>query len=334
MKLSLIAAAAALTIAAGQTASAAEELRMGMAVPEQTPWGAATRAFAEDVAARTKGELVVNIYYNNELGDEQTMARQLARGRLDMAELSNVASSLLVAEYGLLQAPYVFDSPEQADCVADADLAAIFGDLFDAAGAVYLAPVEIGNMTIMSKSPILTPADLENVKIRTSPTQSDTYFIRAAGGAAVPLGTVDSMPALKTGQVSAVTTPIVVGVAGGYAAAAPQITRTNHGQQIGALLISGKRWDSLSEPHRQALREAARLMADLRPMLRQTEEAMLDKVRASGGTIHELSPEARAAWQSHAPAVRDRLIAEFGGEAAQKWAAIEAAKSVCGIRGQ
>lgn len=34
---------------------------MGMAVPEQTPWGAATRKFAEDVAARTKGALTVNI---------------------------------------------------------------------------------------------------------------------------------------------------------------------------------------------------------------------------------------------------------------------------------
>lgn len=257
------------------------------------------------------------------------MARQLARGRLDMAELSNVAASLLVAEYGLLQAPYVFDTPAQADCVTDSGLAAIFGDLFRASGTVYLAPVEIGHMTIMSKSAILSPDDLEDVKIRTSPTQSDTYFIRAAGGAAVPLGTVDSMPALKTGQVSAVTTPIVVGVAGGYAAAAPQITRTNHGQQIGALLISAKRWETLSAEHRQALAESARLMADLRPMLRQTENAMLDKVRAGGGTVHDLSPDELAAWQRFAPQVRDQLIAETGGTAAEKWAAIEAAKASC-----
>ena len=332
MKFLLVAAAAALAIPACHAATA-EELRMGMAVPEQTPWGAATRKFAEDVAARTKGELTVNIYYNNELGDEQTMARQLARGRLDMAELSNVAASLLVPEYGLLQAPYVFDTPAQADCVTDSGLAAIFGDLFQASGTVYLAPVEIGRMTIMSKSAILSPDDLEDVKIRTSPTQSDTYFIRAAGGAAVPLGTVDSMPALKTGQVSAVTTPIVVGVAGGYAAAAPQITRTNHGQQIGALLISAKRWQTLSDEHRQALAESARLMADLRPMLRQTEEAMLDKVRASGGTVHDLSPDELVAWQRFAPSVRDQLIAETGGLAAEKWAAIEAAKSACKVTG-
>lgn len=329
MKFLLPAAAAALIIAGPHTALS-EELRMGMAVPEQSPWGAVTRSFAEEVANRSHGELTVSIYYNSELGDEQTMARQLARGRLDMAELSNVASSLLVPEYGLLQAPYIFDTPAQADCVADADLGAIFGDLFRKARVEFLAPVEIGNMTIMSKSAIVTPADLENVKIRTSPTQSDTYFIRAVGGAAVPLGTVDSMPALKTGQVSAVTTPIIVGVAGGYAAAAPEITRTNHGQQIGALLISAKRWNALSEEHRAVLREASRTMTSLRPILRQTEAAMLEKHRASGGTIHDLSPEELTAWQGFAPAVRDRLIAETGGQSARKWADIETAKAQCG----
>lgn len=151
----------------------------------------------------------------------------------EMMQMSNVAASLLVPEYGLLQAPYIFDTPAQANCVTDAGLGAFFGDLIREARVEFLAPVEIGNMTIMSKSAIVTSADLENVKICNSPTQSDTYFIRAAGGAAVPLGTVDSMPALKTGQVSAVTTPVIVGVAGGYAAAAPAITRTNHGQQIG-----------------------------------------------------------------------------------------------------
>lgn len=70
-------------------------------------------------------------------------------------------------------------------------------------------------------------------------------------------------------------------------------------------------------------------MADLRPMLRQTENAMLDKVRAGGGTVHDLSPDELAAWQRFAPQVRDQLIAETGGTAAEKWAAIEAAKASC-----
>lgn len=60
--------------------AAAEELRLGMAPAAQTPWGATAEAFAAKVEELTGGDLTVSVYFNNELGDEQTMARQLARG--------------------------------------------------------------------------------------------------------------------------------------------------------------------------------------------------------------------------------------------------------------
>ncbi|MFV0383993.1 TRAP transporter substrate-binding protein [Paracoccus sp. (in: a-proteobacteria)] len=329
MKLSMLAVVAALSAGtAGMALS--DELRIGMAAPENTPWGTITHKFADKVAELTGGELTVSVYFNNELGDEQTMARQLARGRLDMAELSNVASSLLVPEYGLLLSPYAFDSLKQADCVADGNLAETFGESFRSAGAVFLTPVEVGNMTIMSKTPIRTPSDLQNVKIRTSPTQSDTYFIQAAGGAAVPLGTADSLPALKTGQVTALTTPIVIGVAGGYAAAAPQVTRTNHGHQIGTILVSAQRWDGLSEENRAALTEAAKVFVELRPLMRETEEAMLKKVAESGGNVVEPTPDEMTQWKALAPEVRERMMADIGGNSVAIWDAIEAAKATCG----
>lgn len=331
MKLNGFAAIAALTLCLGALeAASAEELRIGMAAPEPTPWGDVTKKFAAKVAELTDGELTVAIYHNNELGDEQTMARQLARGRLDMAVLSNVASSLLVPEYGLLLSPYTFDSQAQADCVVANNFTDTFGEAFENAGAILLSTVDVGYMTIMSKSPIHTPADLENVKIRTSPTMSDTYFVQAAGGAAVPLGTADSMPALKTGQVTALTTPVVIGVAGGYAAEAPKVTRTNHGLQIGAMLISKKKWDSLPAEWRSALTEAAKVMSELGPVMRETEDKLLQKVVASGGEVYELSPEELAEWKRVAEPAREKIVAETGGDSEAVWAALEAAKSACG----
>ncbi len=328
MKFPLLAAAAVLSIGVS-SAAMSEELRLGMAAPEQTPWGDIAKTFAQKVSDLTNGELTVSVYFNNELGDEQTMARQLARGRLDMAMLSNVASSLLVPEYGLLLAPYAFDSLAQADCVVDERLPATFDDAFRSAGAVLLGTIEVGRMVIMSKSMIHTPEELANVKIRTSPTATDTYYIQAAGGAAVPLGTVDSMPALKTGQVTALTTPVVIGVAGGYAAEAPQITRTNHGHQIGSVLISAKSWDALPEDQQAALSEAAKVLADLRPVLRKTEDALLQKVVASGGAVHELDAAELAAWKSAAPAAMEKILSESGESAAEVWASLEAAKTAC-----
>ena len=60
-------------------------LRLGTAAPEKTPWGAAMIDFAEAVADLSDGRITVLPAFNSELGDEPTMARQLPRGRLDMA---------------------------------------------------------------------------------------------------------------------------------------------------------------------------------------------------------------------------------------------------------
>lgn len=246
-----------------------------------------------------------------------------------MALLSNVAASLLVPEYGLLLAPYAFDTLAQTDCVVDEHMGGIFGESFEAAGAVYLGSVEVGRMVIMSKTPVHAPADLESLKIRTSPTQTDTFYIDAAGAAAVPLGTVDSMPALKTGSVVAVTTPIVMGVAGGYAQEAPEITRTHHGHQIGAMLISSRSWDGLSDAHKTALSEAADLLAGLRPAIRDAEEALLRKAAAAGATIHTPTETEMDAWKSVGAAAIDKILDETGGAAPEVWTAIDAAKKSC-----
>lgn len=322
------AALAGALLCATSLASAAE-LRLGMAAPAQTPWGAVTDKFAAKVSELTGGDLTISIYHNSELGDEQTMARQLARGRLDMAVLSNVASSLLVPEYGLLLSPYAFDSKEQADCVVDNHLNNTFGEPFKAAGAVFLSTIEVGQMVIMSKKAFHAPSDMAGEKIRTSPTPTDTLYIQATGAAPVPLGTVDSMPALKTGAVVAVTTPIVMGVAGGYAAEAPQITLTEHGHQIGAMLISKKTWDSLDDKQRDALTEAANLMAMLRPAIRGAEKALLDKATAAGATVYTPNETELAAWKSFAAPAGEKIVSDLGGNAASVWADLEAAKAAC-----
>ncbi|BCH20566.1 TRAP transporter substrate-binding protein DctP [Mesorhizobium sp. L-8-3] len=326
-KLSLAASlAAALCVA---QAADATELRLGMAAPAATPWGKVTEKFAATVAELSGGEVTISIYYNNELGDEQTMARQLPRGRLDMALLSNVAASLLVPEYGLLLSPYAFDSLAEADCVTDAHLSRTFDAAFQSAGAVLLSSIEVGQMVIMSQKPFRIPADMVGQKVRTSPTPTDTDYIDATGAAAVPLGTVDSMPALKTGAVVAVTTPIVMGVAAGYAAEAPQITLTGHGHQLGALLVSKKTWDALGDKERAAITEAAQTMDELRPAVRAAEQALLEKAKTAGAIVHTPTSDEKAAWKSFAAQAQEQILSDLGDNAPQVWADLLSAKQAC-----
>lgn len=321
----LIAAAVAAALAV--SVAEARELRSAGAAPEKTPWGQSVNAFAAKVAELSGGSLTIKHFHASQLGDEQTTVRQVARGRLDMGGFSNTATSLLVPEFGLLSSPFTFSSVEQADCVADNHLLKTFGPALDDAGVVAIGWFEVGQQIIFSKTPIVTPADLEGVKIRTAPTKTDTLFMEAAGGSAVPLGTTDTMPALKTGNVSAATWPTVYGIAVGYHKVAPHVTPTNHVHQIGSFIVSGKTWKSLSEEERGWLMEAAEVFKDLRKGVRGAEAALMTKIESEGATVH--APD-DAAWRAVAPTVQPQIVAELGGNADATWAAIEAAKQACG----
>lgn len=328
MKKSTLAAVAALILGAALPVQATE-LKLGMSAPEPTPWANAAKKMAEIVADKSGGELTLSLYFSNQLGDGQTMARQLARGRLDMAVFSNVEASLLVPEFGLLNSPYLFQNHDQVVCMMGASVSETFTDLFTTAGAVYLAPVDVGAMEIMSKKEFGMPGDLANEKIRTSPAPTDTYYLESTGAAAVPLSVPDTMPALKTGAVVAITTPLIMGVAGGYWAEAPNIIMTDHSYQIGALLISKATWDGLNDNQRNALTEGAKAMDVLTNAVPAVEKMLLDKAVAGGARVHNLSDEQKAAWIASAAGAQDKIVASSGDDATAIWAKLQAASAEC-----
>lgn len=323
-----IAIAAAL-VAAGSIATEAKELRLSAAPPPNSPWGKITMKFVDRVAEISGGELTIKPFLGSKLGGEQDVVKQVARGRIDIAVASNTAVSLLVPEFGLLASPYAFDSAEQFDCVADNHLLDTYGAEFDNAKIKALSWMEVGYQVIFSKEPIRVPGDLSGIKIRTAPSATDTLFIQAAGGTPVPLAPSEAVPALKTGQVSAATQLSVFGVATGYDKVAPQITPTRHQHQVGAVIMSQRSWNGLTDQEKAWIEEAAPIFLELRGAIRGAEGALLGKAASEGATVLELSDDELAAWKALAPAAQEAILNELGGAAKVKWDAIIAAKQAC-----
>ena len=249
MKPKLIILAAAGVAAVSVQAAQALELKMSLAPPAQSPPGKYALRLAEQVKKESGGKLTIKVFFNNQLGgSEQNVIRQIVRGRIDMGMNSNTAISLVAPEFALLTAPYLWTSLKEADCVADKHLLPVYDELLQKGGVVALTWVEIGQHILFAKDKtIKTPADLSGVKFRTAPTKTDTIYLQTAGANAIPLGTAESMPALKTGVVSGASFPIVFGLAVGYHKVAPNITVTKHSHQIGAVIISKKVWNRLSK---------------------------------------------------------------------------------------
>lgn len=309
--------------------SYAKELRLSAAPPPNSPWGKVTQQFVDKVAELSGGELTINAFMGSKLGGEQDVVKQIARGRVDMGVMSNTAVSLLVPEFGLLAAPYAFDSAEQFDCVADNHLLDTYGAEFEAAGIKTLSWMEVGYQVVYSKDGVRVPGDLSGVKIRTAPSATDTKFIQAAGGTAVPLSPADTIPALKTGQVDAATQLSVFGIVVGYPKVASHITLTRHQHQVGGIIMSQKTWNGLTDQEKGWVTEAAPLFLGLRPALRGAEGALIKKAEGEGATIHTLSDAELAEWKAIVPGAMDTILNEMGDAAKAKWQAIQAAKAAC-----
>jgi TRAP-type transport system periplasmic protein len=321
--------AVALLLTIGATVVQAKELRLSMAPPAKSPWGAVAQKFVNKVAEISGGKLTVKAYMGSKLGGEQDVVKQIARGRVDLGVMSNTAVSLLVPEFGLLASPYAFDSAKQFDCVADNHLLNTFGDDFSKAGIRAISWMEVGYQVVFGKNEIRVPSDLAGVKIRTAPSATDTKFIQTAGGTVVPLSPKDTIPALKTGQVAAATQLSVFGIVVGYPKVAPVITLTRHQHQVGGVIISKRTWDKLSDQEKAWINEAAPTFLELRKTIRGAEGALLKKAQGGGATVINLKDDELAQWKAVAPKAQKAIIKELGGSAADKWNAIGKAKAAC-----
>lgn len=308
----------------------AKELRLSMAPPPNSPWGAVAQSFVDKVAELSGGELTINAFMGSKLGGEQDVIKQISRGRVDMGVMSNTAVSLVVPEFGLLASPYAFDSAEQFDCVADNHLLDTYGDEFDAAGIKTLSWMEVGYQVVYTKNPARVPSDLAGVKIRTAPSATDTLFMKEAGVTAVPLSPADTIPAMKTGQVDGATQLSVFGIVVGYHKVSPHIILTRHQHQVGGVVMSKRTWEGLSSQEKAWISEAAPIFLNLRGALRGAEGGLLKKAESEGATVIELSNAELGQWKALAPDAQKAILDELGDSAKAKWREIQKAKAACG----
>jgi len=327
----LVGAAAALL--GGSVAQAADvtELRYATAAPEATPWGAYLKTTIDVAEKAAGGSMKIVPYFSSQLGDEQTALRQTVRGRIDISGQSNTATSLVVPEIALLAAPGLFDNAEQSDCVFDNHVQNLFGPMLDEKGLILLSYVEVGFGSVFSTVPLPDAAAAKGLKLRVPPSNAATLYWKEVGAAGVPLGVVDMVPALKTGQVKAIHTSTVYGVAIGLPKLAPYVLYDNSGaHDVGTVTVSKKTWKKLSEQQQQALRTTANYVGELRKGIRGAEQALLAKTEQAGAKVIRPEGAALAGWQAASEPAQQALIREIGGDAPKIWADILAAKKACG----
>ena len=248
-----------------------------------------------------------------QLGSEENLVSGLRRNRVQFANLSAIIVSTLVPETALLYAPYLFDSPEEADFIYDNYLTPIFTEMLDKKGLKFIAWSEIGFHHVYSKSPVLKPDDLKGVRYRVSASLSSRYFAEAIDADLIPMGYGEIVQSLQTDLITAGDNSIALYVKTGKEQEAPHYTLTQHSLGMSVMVARKEWWNNLTQEQQEAIESSWPDPKKARLELREEEAGNLKNAETMGIKVYRLSKDERDLWKKATVGQAERLAKEIGG---------------------
>ena len=198
---------AVLAAALPAAASAEAVLQINSSLPE----GSFAHVFLQEYEARLEaaapGAIDVQIFMSNTLGKEEDVLQGLALGT-HHASLSASAVSQINTRTAIFDLPYLFEDRAAVQAFAASPAGEMLADGFDGTGMVLAAMWDNGFRQITNKvRPIVVPADLEGLKIRTPTSKQRVEMFNTLGANATPLSFGEVYSALDQGTIDGQENP-------------------------------------------------------------------------------------------------------------------------------
>ncbi|MEQ9108975.1 MAG: TRAP transporter substrate-binding protein DctP [Rhodospirillaceae bacterium] len=262
-------------------------------------------------------DLELEWYLRGELGSEQQLITGARRNRIQVISVSSQGMTSLVPEMGVLLAPYVFDSIEEADFVLDNYLAEPIRQFFSELDLEVLHFTDVGWTVLYTvDQPVLLPADLNGMTLRISPSIILQSFVEAVGADYAVLELGELVPGLQTGMVQGGLSNIVFvhNALNGQVCCA---TRLKGMYEMGAN-FANKRWlASATDAQKAALIESYDQLHVSRPNVRAYVEGVVKEGEANGMSYFDLTKDQRKLWKDASASGLQRILDDTGADGAR-----------------
>lgn len=290
-------------------------LRMGHSGQTTEPLHVLGTKWAELLAERTKGKVMMNVHPQGQLGDEKSLAEQLRLGTVDATMVAADVLVGFVPQITVIGLPFAFQNYDQAHRFLDGAGGKVLLDKLEGIGLKGVGFVDTGYRSIGNKvRPIRTPEDLKGLKIREIPSPLVLDTIRALGGNAVPIPWAETVPALQQGIVDGVgTTPSFFWSARLYEYT-KYFSYTQHLYTANVVLFSRKTFDKLpSDIQRAVLETGKEAIAHTRKYVTGIESKLTENLESKGVKVNkpDLGPfraKAQVVWGQYEEKIGPELM--------------------------
>lgn len=279
-------AAAGLLAAPALRVSAADAeitLKLGHLANEQNSWHLASLKFGEELARLTDGRIQVQVFANESLGKEIDLINGMQLGTADMT-ITGESLQNWAPMAALLAVPYAYQSLERMDEVAS-------GEIGEQIEAEILAKAQIrpigyfarGPRNLTSNREIVTPDDLQGLKLRVPNVPLFVKTWEALGAAPTPMAFGEVFTSLQNGTIDAQENPLALIESANFNEVQKFVNKTEHVRSWIYMTISELTWGRLSEADQQAVIEAAEIaQAHERELFLADEERLAKSLQDKG----------------------------------------------------
>jgi tripartite ATP-independent transporter DctP family solute receptor len=284
--------------AGGSPGTSARVLRVAHALPTSHPVHEGIVFMAKRAGELSGGRLRLDVFPSEQLGNETQCLEQTQAGTLAITKVSAGVIGNFVSNYKVFSLPYLFrDSAHMWSVLAgpvgqELLTSLAVGNDGSPSGLIGLTFYDSGSRSFYASKPILSPADLRGMKIRTMADTVAMDTMAAMGAAPTPIPWGELYTSLQQGVVDGAENNAPSLYTSRHYEVSRHYTLDHHSRIPDVLVMSSRVWDSLSEDERGWIRRAAEeSMPVQREVWDRENERAMTELRAAGVTVHEVDPE-------------------------------------------
>ena len=276
--------------------------------PETHPQFQAMVRFGDAIKKRTDGRYEVKVFPNELLGAQKETVEMVQSGTIAMAI---TAASLLESwnpDFSVFNLPYMFNSIEQQKKVVNdpAITSKLYNSVADK-GIVVLAAFHGGVRNVyLKKGGVMTPADLDGLKIRVMQSDTNIKMMNLMGGHGISMGQGEVYTAIQTGVLDGAENNEIVFFSLKQVEVAPHYSYTKHLMMPDYLVINTKLYKKLPADVRKIFDEELAKAVDYE--YESFARSVADnkaKAEAAGGKFYY--PDITPFQKAVAPLIQEKL---------------------------
>lgn len=257
----------------GIEAGAQQEIIFGIGAKPGSLQQLTAAEFTRRANERLAGKAEVKLFDSAQIGKDKELMQKLKLGTVHLALPSSIMSSV-ADEFGLFDMPFLVKDREHLGRIEEAVFWTEIAPAAEAKGYKVLAVWENGIRHITNNArPIMTPADLDGIKLRTPKSKWRVIMFRTWGANPTPMAFSEVFVALQTGVIDGQENPYTNIWSAKFAEVQKYLSVTGHVYSP-AYPTAGKA-------------AFAKLPADVQEVLTSTAREMAQWARAEGAAADD-----------------------------------------------